>query len=73
MTHADERKVKQVLLNLLSKASKVNARGRPHRRRGLRAWQRDRPLPARKEVCEVRFSCCPTRCNGSNSAVQNAY
>jgi len=34
-----------VLLNLLSKASKVNARGRPHRRRGLRAWQRDRPLP----------------------------
>jgi hypothetical protein len=45
MIHADERKVKQVLLNLLSKASKVNARGRPHRRRGLRAWQRDRPLP----------------------------
>jgi hypothetical protein len=67
MIHADDRKVKQVLLNLLSKGSKVKARGRPHRRRGRCArGNATGRFRTRKEVCEVRFFCCPTRCNGSN-------
>jgi hypothetical protein len=42
MIHADERKVKQVLSNLLSNALKFNARGRPHRRPGRCARGRRR-------------------------------
>ena len=57
MIHADERKVKQVLLNLLSKASKINARGRPLDVGACARGNATGRFRTRKEVCEVRFSC----------------